>query len=124
MAGRNSLYTPELQKKAEEYLDNYKELGDLIPMVEGLALHIKVGRSTIYDWAKEEDKPLFSDTLEAIKEKQKKELINNGLANLYNAQITKLMLGTHGLSEKTETDITSKGKALSTFTFVPVGKDD
>jgi DNA-binding transcriptional regulator YiaG len=129
--GRPTEYGPELLKKAQEYLANCKDetaqivkqansekgyemyenkLKVKLPSIEGLARFLNVSRSTLYEWEKEY--PEFSDILEAIKAEQAERLINNGLSGDYNSTIAKLILTKHGYSDKTETDITSKGKQV------------
>lgn len=88
-----------------------------LPTVEGLALFLDVSRDTIYEWGdKHKD---FSDTLKKLKAKQAEQLISKGLSGDYSPIITKLILSSnHGMKEKTETDITSKGKQIGGFNFI------
>ena len=103
-AGRPSKYTEELLKKAEDYLLNYhSKHGDIIPSISGLSLVLNVSRETVHAWGRDGKKPEFSDILEKINAKQEKELINGGLSGEMNANITKLVLGKHGYSDKQET---------------------
>jgi hypothetical protein len=85
-----------------------------LPSIAGLAVNLKVARSTIYEWAK--DHPEFSDILERILAEQERRLIENGLSGIYNATIVKLALGKHGYSDKSDTDITSGGAPITTLT--------
>ena len=127
MQTRPSTYTPELIEKAYSYLDEWKEQGDMIPSVEGLAEFIERARSTIYKWDKEDDKPEISDTLARINELQKKILINKGLSGDFNSNITKLVLGNHGMSEKVQQEHTgADGGPIQTtqINFIPVGNKD
>lgn len=100
--GRPSLYTPDLITKCYEYVETWKDSGDMIPSHEGLMLFIGISKTCTYDWAKEEGKEEFSSILDKIMLMQKQELINKGLSNDFNSNITKLVLGKHGLSEKRE----------------------
>lgn len=100
--GRPTLYTPELIYKCYEYIEGWKDNGDMIPSHEGLMLYIGISKTCTYDWAKEEGKEEFSSILDKIMLMQKQELINKGLSNDFNSNITKLVLGKHGLSEKRE----------------------
>ena len=99
---RPTKYNKAILEKANEYIETYKELGHMIPSVEGLCIHIGIARSTVYKWAEEKDKKDFSDTLEQINEYQKFDLLNGGLSGQFNSNITKLALGNHGLSDKRE----------------------
>ena len=104
---RPSTYSDDMPEKVLDYVENYELAGDLLPSVEGLADHLSVHRDTIYEWAKHEDKAAFSDTLEALKRKQKKILMEKGLVGEYNPTITKLMLShNHGVYEKSAQQIT------------------
>lgn len=94
-------YTPELLKKTKEYLENWEEI-DAIPSVAGLSHYLKIARSTIYDWASQDDKKEFSDILAEILSDQERTLLNKGLLGAFNSNITKLALGKHGYSDKQE----------------------
>lgn len=100
--GRPTTYTSEVVEKAKEYLTNYGEAGDVIPSAVGLAKYIERSRACIYTWSKEEGKEEFSDILEEVNELQNQVLINKGLSGEFNSNITKLVLGKHGYSEKRE----------------------
>lgn len=107
--GRPTKYTPELIEKAHEYLETYLSLDQVIPSVEGLAVFLKIRRSTIYDWAKDEEKQEFSDILGEILEKQGQLLINSGLTGAFTPTISKLILTKHGYSDKVEQQHTGQG---------------
>ena len=128
-AGRPTDYTPELLKKAKEYLDSCTDeeydwtktdgaqstsyehrIKVKLPSIEGLARHLDVARSSIYEWAKEHKE--FSDILEDILAEQAERLVNNGLSGDYNPTIAKLILTKHGYSDKQDTDITTNGESL------------
>lgn len=121
---RPTKYSKELLEKAEEYLDTYESIGDVIPSVEGLSLFLEVGRRTIYDWQKQEGKEEFSHILGQINAKQHQVLINKGLSNDFNSAIAKLVLGKHGYSEKNQTEISGPDggpvQTNSTINFIPV----
>lgn len=123
MAGRPTKLTDELVFLAEKYLDVYKsELNQVVPSIVGLCSYINVSKSTVYKWKDESKSQTFSDTLERIEEIQCVDLINGGLSNNFNSNITKLMLANHGFSDKIQNDHTSsdgsmspKGKSLDDF---------
>jgi len=96
---RPTKYNDEMVAKAWEYLDNYLEHDDLIPSAVGLAVALNVDESTIYAWAKDEDKE-FSKILGACKAKQQKVLLKGGLSGEMNSAIVKLVLGKHGYHDK------------------------
>lgn len=139
MAGRPTSYNEEIQRLSDEYANMFygeayrellnKEVKDtVVPSVEGLSHYINIARSTLYLWMQDEEKVAFSDTISKIDARQKELLINMGLAGKFNAQIGKLMLGNHGISEKTVTDIGNKEgesfKTDSSINFIPVGAKD
>ena len=75
-----------------------------------------LGVRSLLDWRKHKE---FSLSLDRIVEAQKKVLLNKGLSGEYNPTIAKLILSAnHGMSEKTETDITSKGEKIELIEFV------
>lgn len=108
MAGRPTDYNENILQAAKEYVDyQYSGEGeeDVIPSIAGLALYLGVARSTIYDWASQEEKKEFSDTLERLLAKQENILINKGLKGQINSNITKLALANHhGYADKSEID--------------------
>lgn len=127
-AGRPTEYNEEILVKSREYInqcmdeieDWVKTDGDKsttyqkvitvkLPTIEGLALHLGVARSTVYEW--EGKYKEFSDTLDEINILQKQRLIEMGLSGMYNPLIAKLILSSnHGMKEKS--DITTNGKEL------------
>jgi len=111
--GRPTDYSNEILVKARHYLSNFRDYGDIIPSVAGLASHLHIARSTVYDWAKQEDKKEFSDILDDILSDQEKLLLNKGLSGEFNAQITKLVLGKHGYKESSESDVNIKSVSLT-----------
>ncbi len=113
-AGRPTEYKPEMVEIARSYINtHYKENGEQIPTIAGLAFYLNTARSTIYDWASQEDKSDFSDILEALLAIQEKQLINKGLSGDFNPAITKMLLTKHGYSDKQELDLTSKGESVN-----------
>jgi hypothetical protein len=100
--GRPTTYTPEMLEKANAYLEAWKDEGDMIPSVVGLVKYIERSKTCVYEWAKDDDKKEFKDILDRINEVQRQVLINKGLSGDFNSNITKLVLGKHGFSEKRE----------------------
>lgn len=108
-------YTPELLEKARDFLHKEHKSAAFLS-VAGLAQHLGIARSTVYDWANHEDKKEFSDILEKVLTAQELFLTANGLSGEYNSTITKLILTKHGYTDKQETDLTSKGESISPLT--------
>ncbi len=96
--GRPSTYSAAVIDKAIDYLNNYEEYGDPVPIAAGFADHIGISRSTLYKWAGEHED--LSDMLCAIQTRQERGLCAGGLKSDYSAVITKLMLSKHGYSDK------------------------
>ncbi len=121
-------HTPEVLEKAAQYISTWSKNGDVIPTVEALSSFIGIGRTQIYKWNKDEDKPEITNMLETIKKEQKRILLNKGLTGDFNSNITKLILHQHGLHDKQDKDITSQGDKIGfNITFqdgVSQGKDE
>ena len=104
-AGRPTKYTPEIVKQAWEYLETYNtEYNHIIPSVVGMAIVLNVHKSTLYDWASQEGNA-FSDILQRCNDYQEFKLIDGSLRNDLNTHISKLVLGKHGYSEKTQQEV-------------------
>ena len=104
--GRPTKYTPELIAKAQSFVDR----ADGLMLISELALELEVSRDTIREWGTGGAHPDFSVIYEKLNAKQESMLIRGGLFGDYNANITKMMLGKHGYSDKQ--DVTSDNKAL------------
>lgn len=112
-AGRPSEYNPKFVDAAYEYAVNFAEYGDPAPTLEGFCDEIKISKQTAHTWS--ESHPEFLDALGAIKTKQGRLLQAKGLTGDFAPVITKLMLSAnHGMAEKNETDVTSKGQKIGT----------
>lgn len=105
----------EFHKTRGEKSDTYDRLLKVrLPTIEDFARYIGVNKTTLYEW--ESIHPEFSNALETIRVEQKQRLIENGLSGDYNPLIAKLVLSAnHGMAEKTETDVTSKGESIQPF---------
>jgi len=113
-AGRPTKYSEEMVENAREYLEGgYKSDGSVIPSECGLALCLGVAKSTVQKWGSEVGKEEFSGILKAIQVKQEGLLLNSGLKGEFNAAITKLVLGKHGYSEKTESETTVNFRGMT-----------
>jgi len=113
---RPSKYDDETCDKAREYLANFIPTPfHAVPMIAGLAKHLKVSRDTVYEWASHPDKAEFSDIVGEIMTEQEMMLTSGGLMGTYHATIAKLMLSKHGYTDKVETKDTTK-KAVDDLT--------
>ncbi len=109
--GRPTKYNNDILAKTEDYLNTFKELGDPIPSLAGLADHLEITKETVIQWMKQEDKSEFSYYASRISTKQEKTLIAGGLDGDYNPSIAKLLLHSHGHSDKASTELTGKDGA-------------
>jgi hypothetical protein len=103
--GRPTVATPEVLAEAERYLaEKLWHPVEVIPTVEGLAVHLGIARSTLY--LRDE----FSDILENILSLQAKLLLNGSLKGELNPVISKMMLSAkHGYIEKSAKELTGEG---------------
>jgi hypothetical protein len=121
---RPTKYNAKILEDAQYYLENYEELGDVIPTVAGLACELKIARETVYDWASKPEHKEFSDIVKDIASTQERKLVNGGLSSSMNSQITKMMLTKHGYSDKVDLDHSSKDKSMSPTGFNDFYSDD
>jgi len=112
MTGRPRTYKPDMVEKARRYIANHEDFDDPVPTVAGLACVLGVVRDTCYQWAKDEDKPEFSDILSELAQKQERCLVRGGLMSEYNSAIAKMMLTKHGYSDRVDSDVTTNGKDM------------
>jgi len=120
MAGQPTKYNSEVQKRAEEYVnEGYIACGDAVPSVAGLSCELGVSRKTLYNWAENSDQ--FLHTLDRLSSKQERTALTRGLTNDFNSTIVKLILANHGYSEKSNIDHTTKGEKLTMPKFVMDG---
>ena len=114
--GRPTKFNDDMLAKAYDYLDNYQAVGDMVPSIAGLADELGICEKTCYNWA--EKFPSFLQSLERIKTKQHRRLLNGGLANELNPTIVKLGLTTnHGYTDKSATDLTSQGDKIESMAW-------
>lgn len=109
--GRPTKYNDELQARAERYIFDYAEQGDVIPSAAGLCVWLGISRPTLHEWDRAH--PNFSNTLDAIRSLQERAALNKGLTGEFNSTIVKLVLANHGYSESSKIDHTSNGKDLT-----------
>lgn len=108
--GRPTKLTDELKAKARNYELVFREEGDIIPSIEGLAYYLNIARSTLYKYEDEDTE--FSDIVERVKTLQGKMLISGGLVGDFNASITKVILTKHDYSDKQEIDHKSSDNSM------------
>lgn len=111
--GRPTKYNVMMLNKAQHYLDNYKELGDVVPTLVGMALALDVATNTLYNWAEAKVSEEFLSVFTRVEQMQHRILVNQGLSGAFNPAITKMMLTKHGYSDKTEIDHRSADSSMS-----------
>ena len=135
--GRPSKYSVKYCKKLQNYFDiepyrevevthknkkgdewtTFEDKANDLPTIEGFARTINVSRDTVYEWIKRHKK--FSDTHKKARSMQEHIWMTNSLKGLYNPAFT-IFTGKNifGWKDKTETDLTSKGKQIVGFNFI------
>lgn len=123
--GRPTKLNDELLENARYYIDNYKDLGDAVPTIVGLAIHLDISTSTAYNWAIPENVE-FLDIFNKVEQKQHRDLVNGGLVGGFNPAVSKMMLTKHGYSDKVEQSHTSPDGTMTpkTIQLVPVTNDN
>lgn len=109
--GRPSDYNLELQEKADQYIYDFSEQGDVVPSRAGLCCWMGIARSTSYEW--EKIHPRFSDTIEKISVLQECLALNESLKGNFNSTIARLLLSNHGYSDSQKVDHTTNGKDIA-----------
>lgn len=103
--GRPTKCTPEAIQTSIDYMSEYhSKYNHAIPSIVGLAVVLKVGKSTLYDWIKDKRNG-FPDIAEDLLDHQHLALTNGGLFGDFNASIAKLILTKHGYSDKQENNV-------------------
>ncbi|AUR85506.1 DNA-packaging protein, partial [Vibrio phage 1.076.O._10N.286.51.B7] len=118
-AGRPSKYDESVLTLAKDYIINYADYGDVVPTIAGLSCEIGVCRDTVHTWAKDEDKPEFSDIVKQLMGQQERKLANGSLSNKLNPMIAKLMMSKHGYSEKQDINHQSTDGTMSPKAYTP-----
>ena len=100
--GRPTKYCPEIIEQTQQYLDTYKELGDVIPTIAGLACELHIPRETLHRWIRDDDKPDFRHIMGELMAKQERMTLSGSMSGDLNSTISKLVLTKHGYSDKVE----------------------
>lgn len=103
--GRPTKYIPEIIfPKVEKYIASCGREQTALPTIEGLALALDVTSETIGEWS--EKYPEFSLTIKRIANKQKEQLMNDGMyggKEVNAAMAIFLLKANHGLKDGTGT---------------------
>jgi hypothetical protein len=103
-----TIYGEEIEALADDYIENWRDLGDAVPQIAGLAAHMHITRQCLYGWERD-NIGRAGEWLEAVRRAQERELINHGLRGTFNSRITCLLMNTHGYSEKVSSHVTTDG---------------
>lgn len=110
--GRPLELNEQLIARAWAYLKGgYKEQGNAVPSVAGLAFALGKSRDTVYAWAKINAE--FSDILGGIAVAQEMLLIDGTLTGDFNPTFAKLLMTKHGYSDKVDNNHTSSDGTMS-----------
>ena len=104
MAGRPTLYTDEMHQSAIDYVEGgYEKENHPFPSVVGMAVTLKVAKSTLYKWESDNrsgEMGSFSDTLDQCQDYQELKVMNGSIKNEFNSTISKLVLANFGYHDK------------------------
>lgn len=111
-----------LQADIEKYYAQCKK--EETPLtIEGLAETLDCDRHTLLNYEKAKGYEEFFATIKKAKNKVARNKVERGLKGEANATMTIFDLkNNHGYKDQTQTDITSKGKTLSSSVVLPEGQ--
>jgi hypothetical protein len=114
---RPSELTDALINRAREYINGaWRDVGDYIPSLSGLACYLGVCNKTIFNYSKQNDDFLHITVM--VMTMQENRLINGGLAGELNPTITKLLLSKHGYHDKVQNEINLDNYIISGVTLI------
>ncbi len=119
--GRPTKYIPDIiYPKITAYIESTGREQTELPTVEGLAIALDVRTETLYQWSKKY--PKLTDTIKKIAEKQKNQLMNDGMyggKEINQAMAIFLLKANHGLSDGPSTAV-----QVNVFSDAAKGADD
>jgi len=111
---------------SQAYIDSCSREQTELPTIEGLAISLGVNTDTIVEWEKKY--PEFSATIKELKEKQKNQLINDGMYGGKEVNSTMaifILKCNHGMIEtERKMLVGADGKDLKGLIKVNYGKED
>ena len=110
--GRPTLYTDDIHQEAVDYITGgYVDHEDVFPSIVGMAIALKVAKSTLYQWVednREGELGKFSDTLDQCQDHQERITLNKSIKNEFNPTISKLVLANFGYHDKQDSTLSGK----------------
>lgn len=107
----------ELIEKGFEYLQNYKQAGDVVPSLAGMAHYLDTSKAQLQAWLADGDEEL-ADLVARLDTMQEKRLLRDGLLGNFNQTVTKMMLAKFGYMDKAQVDNISSDGSMSTLVKV------
>lgn len=124
--GRPTKYNDLTVSKSWDYIESCGRESTELPTIEGLANYLDITKETVYEWAKKYDD--FSYALKKIHDKQKTQLINDGMyggKEVNAAMAIFLLKANHGMIETSRVEHTGENgepiKIIIGTGFVPAG---
>lgn len=106
-AGRPREYNPRLHPYLLRRFVFERMRSGIIPTKEGAAIFMHVNRDTLLDWSSKHDE--FSAAWEYFKAVQGDDVLTKSLTGKYVAPIAKLLLSSHGYTEKKDINLNHSG---------------
>lgn len=111
--GRPTKYDPSFVTQVTDYIKTTGREQTALPSMEGFAGYLGVDTDTLNEWAKLY--PDFSGAIKELKEKQKEQLMTDGMYGGKEVNSTMaifLLKANHGMIETSHLDVTSAGNEL------------
>lgn len=124
--GRPTKYIPDIVFPIiDEYLESCGRENTELPTVEGLAEKLGIVKDTIYQWS--EKYPEFSDYLKKVADKQRNQLINDGMygGKEVNASMAIFLLkAIHGMKDGSQPSVNIQEAKILVLPPELIGKYD
>jgi hypothetical protein len=118
VTGRPTEYKEEYVQEVLDYIETCSKDQGKLPKRVDIALLLHCHKETLIEWGKIH--PDFSDALMRVDQNQESRLIDDGIygGKEVNPPVIKMLLGNHGYSDASKSDITSGGEPIKTNTIV------
>lgn len=111
--GRPTKYTPAVLNRIDGYFQTVGREQTQLPTIEGFAEYLGIATDTVWRWSKKYKD--FSDTVKKVVEKQKKQLMDDGMyggKEVNAAMAIFLLKANHGMSDGSNTTINVSVKPI------------